>query len=129
MSNSVLHFCMIYQMDGSRGMTIGSKLKQMRLKKGESLQGVADGVGASKAHIWEIETGKSRNPSLDLLNRIADHFGTTVAELVGEKPNSKSDDQELLTLYRDLKRLPPKDRDLIQSFVDTLKKRRHESNE
>lgn len=84
-------------------MSIGAKLKELRLRKGSSLQHVADAVGASKAHIWELESGKSHNPSLDLLRRLAEHFGVTVAGLVGETLDGG--DEQLMKMYRDLKGL------------------------
>lgn len=65
-------------------MPVGDQIKQLRLRKQESLQQVADAVGASKAHIWEIESNRSRNPSLDLLQRLASHFQTTIAFLIEE---------------------------------------------
>ena len=36
------------------------RLKELRLKKKLSLQELADAVGVSKAHVWELETGKSK---------------------------------------------------------------------
>ncbi len=66
------------------GMPVGDQIKQLRVRKGQSLQQVADAVGASKAHIWEIESNRSRNPSLDLLQRLAAHFETTIAFLIEE---------------------------------------------
>lgn len=54
------------------------------MRKGQSLQQLADAVSASKAHIWEIESNRSKNPSLDLLQRLATHFQTTVAFLIEE---------------------------------------------
>jgi len=36
-------------------MTLGARIAQLRRNKGESLQKVADAVGVSKAHIWELE--------------------------------------------------------------------------
>lgn len=65
-------------------MPVGDRLKELRVKTGESLQDVADAIGASKAHIWELESNRSRNPSLDLLQKIAGHFKTTVAYLIDE---------------------------------------------
>lgn len=65
-------------------MAIGERLKELRVARGQSLQQVADAVGASKAHIWELESNRSKNPSLDLLRRLATHFGTTVAYLISE---------------------------------------------
>jgi len=65
-------------------MPIGDRIKELRLRRKESLQQLADAIGASKAHIWEIEAGRSRNPSLELLQNLAKHFQTTIAYLVEE---------------------------------------------
>ncbi|MDB5969069.1 MAG: hypothetical protein JWQ90_1519 [Hydrocarboniphaga sp.] len=102
-------------------MALGARLKQLRLKKGETLQEVADAVGGSKAHIWDIETGKARNPTLDLLTRLASHFETTVSILVGEEP-LETDSPELLVMFRDLKGLSERDRETIQAVMKSLKK-------
>ena len=89
-------------------------------QKNQSLQEVADSVGASKAHIWEIERGGSRNPSMDLLNRIADHFGVSITFLVGEEPPGELT-EELIALYRDLKDLSESDRETIRNLTKQLK--------
>ena len=109
-------------------MALGARVKELRLKKGESLQKVADAVGASKAHIWEIETGKSRNPSMDLLNALAGHFGTTVAYLVGEDPNAEGEAPELVAMYRDLKSLTDQDRETIRGLMNVLKEKKKEGS-
>ena len=44
-------------------MSIGQKIKELRARKRESLQQVADGVGVSKAHVWDLERGVSANPA------------------------------------------------------------------
>lgn len=69
-------------------MGIGARLKELRVRKGESLQQVADAVGASKPHIWELETEKSRNPSLDLLTKLAEHFGVSVSYILDESASA-----------------------------------------
>lgn len=104
-------------------MTLASKLKALRLKKNKSLQQVADAVGASKNHIWDLETGKSRNPSIELLTKLAKCFGVSVAELVGENPTGKGEDPQVVAMYRELKELNPKDREAIQRMMDHLKSR------
>ncbi|MGJ8563103.1 MAG: hypothetical protein ACSHXY_06070 [Alphaproteobacteria bacterium] len=38
----------------------------------ESLQDVPDAVEVSKAHIWKIEKERAKNPSMDLVTRLAD---------------------------------------------------------
>lgn len=62
-------------------MTLAEKLKQLRSQSKESLQQVADAVGVSKAHVWELETGRSQNPSLEILQKLAGHFKTTISYL------------------------------------------------
>jgi|SRR6476660_6657277 transcriptional regulator with XRE-family HTH domain len=102
-------------------MSLGSRLKQLRIKKNRSLQDVADAVGASKAHIWEIERGGSSNPSMDLLNRLAQYFEVSVSFLVGESPDEK--DAELVAMYRDLRNLSRGDREKIRAIMKVFKKR------
>ena len=65
-------------------MELGDRLNSLRRKSGKSLQQVADAVGISKAHIWEMEKGRSRNPSFELMQKLAAHFGVPVTVLVGE---------------------------------------------
>lgn len=70
--------------------TLGSRLKSVRIQRRESLQQVADAVGVSKPHLWEIEKGRSTNPSIDLVVRIASHFRTSVSYLVGETHSERN---------------------------------------
>jgi transcriptional regulator with XRE-family HTH domain len=106
-------------------MSLGARLKQLRVKKNQSLQEVANAVSVSKAHIWEIERGGSRNPTMELLNKLADHFGVSISFLVGEQP---PDDEahEVVALYRDLKELDQKDRETIRAIMQRFKERRGE---
>lgn len=67
-------------------MLLGDRIKELRIKKRNSLQEVADAIGASKAHIWELESNRSTNPSLDLLKKLATYFDTSVAYLIDETP-------------------------------------------
>jgi transcriptional regulator with XRE-family HTH domain len=71
-------------------MPLGDRIKELRLKNRESLQQLADAIGASKAHIWEIESNRSKNPSIDLLQRLAEHFKTSVAFLIDESQGDLS---------------------------------------
>lgn len=104
-------------------MTLAAKLKELRLRKNKSLQQVADEVGASKNHVWDLETGKSKNPSIELLTKIAKCFGVSVSELIGENPTGPSEDPGVVAMYRELKELSPKDREAIQLMMDHLKSR------
>lgn len=105
-------------------MAFGEKLKELRIRNNKSLQEVADAVGASKAHIWDLEKGNSSNPSLDLLTAIASFFKISVAELVGEDPNALNENPKLVALYRDLKELDGRDLNTITLIVEQFKSNR-----
>lgn len=102
-------------------MTIGAKLKELRIKNKKSLQEVADAIGISKAHVWNIEKGESSNPSMDILNKLAQFFRVSVSDLVGENPLGASEPTELVALYRDLKELSHRDRAAIEALVKQFK--------
>ncbi len=68
-------------------MPLTDKLRTLRSKSGESLQQVGDAIKVSKAHIWELETGRSRNPSLDILKALAAHFGVSLSYLAEDVPD------------------------------------------
>ncbi len=62
----------------------GIRLRQFREAKGLTLQQVADGVGCTKAYIWELEMREGQRPSAERLNAIAKLLGVTVQDLLGE---------------------------------------------
>ena len=103
-------------------MELSEKLKELRLGSGQSLQQVADAVGASKAHIWDMEAGRSSNPSLDLLRKLADNFRISVSNLIGETLVDTS--LELILMHNDLKMLSESERELVNDVVDAMKARR-----
>jgi transcriptional regulator with XRE-family HTH domain len=103
-------------------MSLGARIKELRIKKNQSLQDVADAVDASKAHIWEIERGGSKNPSMDLLTKLARHFQVTVSYLVGEE--ASRDQAEMVALYRDLKTLDDADQETIRDLMQRFKSKK-----
>jgi transcriptional regulator with XRE-family HTH domain len=103
-------------------MVLAVKLKELRLRSRQSLQQVADAVGASKAHIWELESGKSSNPSLDLLRKLSDHFRITVAILIGETLDGMPTD--VIRMYRDYSSLSDTEKAVIDDVIEGMKKRK-----
>jgi transcriptional regulator with XRE-family HTH domain len=106
-------------------MSLGARLKQLRIKKNKSLQDVADAVQASKAHIWEIERGGSKNPSMELLNALANYFEVSVSYLVGENPDEG--EAELVAMYRDLKNMTPADRERMRAIMKVFREKKDET--
>ncbi len=107
-------------------MALGEKMKALRTAKKLSLQDVATEVDASRAHIWELETGRARNPSIELVTKLAKCFGVGVADLIGENPNAEDEKPELVAMFRGLKDLDEKERKAIQSMMDHFRKQRDE---
>jgi transcriptional regulator with XRE-family HTH domain len=101
-------------------MSLASKLKELRAKNAESLQQVADSVGVSKAHIWDMERGESANPGLALLKKLAEHFKVTVAYLADDHAIPK--DAAPLQFFREFEgKLTDKDWDTLRTVADRLK--------
>lgn len=110
-------------------MSLGARLLELRLKKGESLQQVADSVGLSKTHVWELEKGRSKNPTTDLLTKLADHFGVTVRSLLGEDPESAGANEDLLRMFRQMGDLNERERSLLDDMIQSLRKRKLDRND
>jgi len=105
-------------------MSLGMRVATLRRKKIQSLQEVADAVGASKAHIWELEKGCTDNPSMGLVTRLADHFGVSVTYLVDEDIDSPDADTELQRMFRQAKGLEPRELAILDDMMKSLLKRR-----
>lgn len=101
---------------------LGERLKEMRLARRESLIQVADAISASKAHIWDLERSRSKNPSLELLRKLASHFDTTISYLIedsasGDEPRA---DRFINRNRRKLAVLSHEDLYLVERMIDRL---------
>jgi transcriptional regulator with XRE-family HTH domain len=104
-------------------VALKDNIRKHRERNRKSLQELADAVGASKAHIWELETGRAKNPSIELLMKLAKTFDVSVSDLIDENPGAPDDSPELVALYRELKELSDADRKAIQNIMDHFRKR------
>lgn len=104
--------------------SLGAKLTQLRLEKKESLQDTADAVSASKAHIWQLEKGKADKPSVNVIERLADHFGVSASYLIGEDINAPDADVDLQRMFRQVRKLDPRERAILDDMLSSLLKTR-----
>lgn len=88
---------------------------------------MADAVGVSKAHIWELEKGRTDNPSTALVTRLADHFGLSLAILVGEDPLADGAKGEIGRMFRQAGDGAPEDLALLDDMMQSLLKRRRKT--
>lgn len=101
-------------------MSLASKIKKLREKKGQSLQQVADGVGISKVHVWELEKGSSKNPSLEILKKLSEHFSVPIVFFNDE--SIEPEDAAALQFFREFDgKLTEKDWDTLKSVAEALK--------
>ena len=107
-------------------MTIGRRINALRVGRNQSLQDVASAVGVSKAHIWELEKGRTDNPSMGLVTRLADHFGVTIRYLVDEDIEAPDADEALSRMFRQARALDDTDRQVLDDMLQSFLRRRQE---
>jgi XRE family transcriptional regulator, master regulator for biofilm formation len=66
-------------------MTVGEKIKSLRLEKKYSISELSEKANVSKSYLSYIERGIQGNPSLQVLSRLADNLDTTVEYLMGQQ--------------------------------------------
>lgn len=98
-------------------MTLAERLTELRVGKKVSLQAVADAVGVSKPHIWELEKGKAKNPSLELLQRLSVYYSVSLDSLVGSKSNDEQNELSLMFREFDTSDLTDSDKETIKQAV------------
>lgn len=62
----------------------GAKLKDLRRRKGVTQREVAESTGLTKETVDALENGRSSNPTLETLKRLAECYGVGIADLLDE---------------------------------------------
>jgi ribosome-binding protein aMBF1 (putative translation factor) len=63
------------------GLSLAEFVKEHRTAQGWSLQELADRAGCTKGHVWEIEAGNSRNPTVKMVHGLAVALGVPAMAL------------------------------------------------
>lgn len=83
----------ITDLDEALGM-LGARMFRRRTELGVTLEQVAKLAGTTKSYVWDIEQGKSRNPTIRNVWRLAHALRWTMDELIGlsdERPALSAD--------------------------------------
>ena len=84
-------------------MNLSQKIRKLRKEKGFSLNKLAEIAGISKAYLSQLENNVSKQPSAEILFKIATALGTTIADLLEKPVRVYSDDfQEVPDGLREL---------------------------
>ena len=62
---------------------VQDKVRELRERKGLSIHELASSSGVSAPYLRQIESGLRKNPSGEVLKRLASALGATVADLLG----------------------------------------------
>lgn len=65
------------------GSSLGQRIAEFRAARRLSLQEVADAAGLSKAHVWELEQGRARNPTVGAVWKLSRALAVSPAALLG----------------------------------------------
>lgn len=69
---------------GDEFMTIGEKIKQLRLARGLDMVMLGNASGLPKQKIWQLEHGYCEYPAIPTLIKIAKGLGCTVVDIISE---------------------------------------------
>lgn len=83
---------------------LGNRVREMRLKQGLTLEGLAAKIESSKSYIWEIENKDVARPSAEKLSLIAAALETTTEYLLGTDAVTEVDatDTAFFRRYREM---------------------------
>ena len=93
-------------------MSLSQKIKQLRKEEGLSLGRLAETAGVSKAYLSQLENSVSKQPSAEILLKIASALGTTIADLLDKPVRVRAED------FR--QKVPKGLRELIDERGETL---------
>lgn len=68
--------------------TLGQEIAAARTRNRMSLQEVADAAGFTKSHIWELEQGRSRNPTIGMVCGLSKALGVPFLRLAEAAQNT-----------------------------------------
>ena len=92
-------------------MNLSQKIRQLREEKEWSLNKLAETAGISKAYLSQLENNVSKQPSAEILLKIASALGTTIADLL---------DKPVRVHAKDFGEMPDGLRELIDKQGETL---------
>lgn len=73
--------------DDFDAVAFGQRIRTLRKLRKMSLEDVGSVAGFTKSHVWELETGRSRNPTVRAVWSLARALGVTPAHMLGISPD------------------------------------------
>ncbi|MGP4042437.1 helix-turn-helix domain-containing protein [Gracilibacillus sp. D59] len=84
---------------------IGTNINRIRKKKNLTLSELAERADVSKSYLSNIERNLNDNPSIQIVEKLAEVLGVEVVTLLGEEGQTFTNDKEWLDFINNLKSL------------------------
>jgi len=97
---------------------IGEKIRDLRKKKGYTLEKLAELSDSSKSYIWELENKNPPRPSADKIAKIASVLGVTAEYLLDPNEELNVADAADEAFYRKYRRMPADTKDRIRRMIE-----------
>jgi len=97
---------------------LGDKLRELRKKKGYTLEKLAELTDSSKSYIWELENKNPPRPSGEKIAKIASVLGVTAEYLLDPTETVAVADATDDAFFRKYRRMDPTTKDKIRRMVD-----------
>lgn len=107
---------------GTKTMSFGNKIKDLRTSAGMTLDQLAQATGSSKSYIWELENKNPPRPSAEKLSAIAAALGVTVDYLLGADDQTLEEAEDK-AFFRHYSSLPEPTRRTIREMAELLGKK------
>lgn len=65
------------------GQSLGNRIKLLRALRRMSLEEVGSAAGLTKSHVWELEKGRARNPTVNAVWGLARALSVSPAAVLG----------------------------------------------
>jgi transcriptional regulator with XRE-family HTH domain len=96
---------------------LGDKIRELRKKKGYTLEKLAELADSSKSYIWELENKNPPRPSADKVSKIAKVLGVT-AEYLLDPADTRIAEAADEAFYRKYRQMSPTTKERIRRMVD-----------
>lgn len=98
---------------------MGLRVRELRLKHGLTLEGLAAKIDSSKSYVWEIENKNVARPSAEKLSQIASALGTTADYLLGAEEVTEADATDA-AFFRRYREMDPKAKEKLREMLKIL---------
>jgi transcriptional regulator with XRE-family HTH domain len=81
-------------------LNLGSKIRELRVRDGRTQEALAEALGLTSQAVSRWESGGSY-PDMEIIPSIANYFGVTIDELLGNDSYAKDEEFDVLRLHFD----------------------------